>query len=148
MRPAFSAAVLVILTACSSAGVGETDQTTTALPDTSTTILDTLSSSTSPGEPRDRVPPELLADAAQKLGVEEEQVAVLSLEEVTFDDSSLGCPEPGRVYAQVVTTGSVVVVGSTRETLEYHLADGAERFVVCAQGVGKFIPPRGPIADS
>jgi hypothetical protein len=46
--------------------------------------------------------------------VAEEAVTVASVAATQWPDASLGCPEPGRVYAQVLTRGyamSLVVEG-------------------------------------
>jgi hypothetical protein len=39
------------------------------------------------------------------LGVPEESVQVILVESVAWPDASLGCPQPGQAYAQVVTPG-------------------------------------------
>jgi len=42
---------------------------------------------------------------AQRIGVSAESVEVLSVEAVSWPDTSLGCAEPGMMYAQVITPG-------------------------------------------
>jgi hypothetical protein len=39
-----------------------------------------------------------VADLADRLGVEESIITVASVEEVTWSDGSLGCPEPGMMH--------------------------------------------------
>jgi hypothetical protein len=39
------------------------------------------------------------------LGIPEESVQVILVESVDWPDASLGCPQPGQAYAQVVTPG-------------------------------------------
>jgi hypothetical protein len=46
-----------------------------------------------------------IADMAAHLNIQAEQVTVVGLEEVTWPDASLGCPEPGKMYAQVLVPG-------------------------------------------
>jgi hypothetical protein len=45
---------------------------------------------------------------AAEQGVEVSQVRLRSLEETVFPDTSLGCPEPGRFYLQVLTPGYII----------------------------------------
>jgi hypothetical protein len=60
------------------------------------------------------------AQAAAKLGVPENQLQVTRVEAVEWPDSSLGCPEQGEFYAQVITPGYLIEVAAGGETLEYH----------------------------
>src|SRR5687767_10541093 len=46
-----------------------------------------------------------IADLAVRLGIEASAVTVVSVESVTWSDGSIGCPEPGRAYPQVITPG-------------------------------------------
>ncbi len=40
-----------------------------------------------------------------------------------WPDSSLGCPQPDMLYAQVITPGYLVVVEVSGEPIEYHTDD-------------------------
>jgi hypothetical protein len=60
------------------------------------------------------------ADLAERLGVAVDDVTVVSSEEVTWPDSSLGCPQPGMMYAQVLTDGSRMLLSAGGRTYEYH----------------------------
>ncbi len=73
-----------------------------------------------------------LVDAASHLGVAPESLQVESVESVDWPDSSLGCPQPGMLYSQVVTPGYLVVVSGAGKRLEYH-ADRRGRAVLCRQ---------------
>ena len=42
------------------------------------------------------------------------------MEPRNWPDSSLGCPQPDKLYAQVVTPGYLVVVDVSGERIEYH----------------------------
>ena len=59
-------------------------------------------------------------DLAQRLNIAPELIIVRSIEPVTWADSSLGCPQPGVAYLQVVTPGHLVVLTAMGETYEYH----------------------------
>jgi hypothetical protein len=60
-------------------------------------------------------------DLAGRLNVRQESIELAgSIEEVTWPDSSLGCPEPGMVYAQVLTPGYRFKLQSGGKLYEYH----------------------------
>ena len=72
-----------------------------------------------------------LADAASVFGIAADQITVVTNEPRQWPDSSLGCPEPGGVYAQKITPGSVVLTQAPDgKRIEYHL-DDAGTFVRC-----------------
>ncbi len=73
-------------------------------------------------------------DLAQKLKLPIEAIREVSVEAVEWPDTSLGCPQPGMMYAQVVTPGfRVVVAGKDQtQTVEYH-TDAGRRVVSCAK---------------
>jgi hypothetical protein len=68
--------------------------------------------------------------AARRLNVPQERVTIVRAEPVEWPDASLGCPEPGRVYAQVITPGFRLVAQESDQLLEVH-ADAVGRAVVC-----------------
>lgn len=72
------------------------------------------------------------ADLARRLGVPEDELVVVALEEVQWSDGSLGCPQPGMMYVQVITPGFLVVLQAGGEKYEYH-TDLAGRFVLCEE---------------
>lgn len=65
----------------------------------------------------------LVAEAKAKLalekGVDPGQVILRSVEATTFNDSSLGCPEPGQSYLQVLTPGYLIRLQLGGESYEY-----------------------------
>lgn len=60
------------------------------------------------------------ADLAKQQGLAAEQIHVLEAAEVVWPDSSLGCPQKGMEYAQMLTTGFRVVLESGGISYEYH----------------------------
>jgi hypothetical protein len=66
----------------------------------------------------------VIVDLAQQLGVAEEEIAVKSLEGMQWPDTSLGCPQPGMMYAQVVTPGYRVVLEVDGQVYEAHTDEG------------------------
>lgn len=75
----------------------------------------------------------LLPMLANHLGVEARALNVVAVEAVTWGDTSLGCPQPGMMYAQVMTPGWRVTVEHAKEGKRYdvHMAEKPETFVVC-----------------
>ena len=69
-------------------------------------------------------------DLSRRLGVDPEDIAVVSSEEVTWRDGSLGCPRPGMMYTQVLTNGSKVVLEAQGKRYEYH-AGGRRSAFLC-----------------
>lgn len=69
-------------------------------------------------------------EAAKTLGVPPEQLTVDKIESVRWSDSSLGCAEPGKAYAQVLTPGIRVALSGAGQKIEVH-GDTSGRLVVC-----------------
>ncbi len=72
----------------------------------------------------------LIAAIAVDLGVPPESVQVITMESRDWPDSSLGCPQPDMLYAQVITPGYLVLVEVSGERIEYH-ADELGTVVRC-----------------
>ena len=68
--------------------------------------------------------------AARHLGVSSDQLQPTRVEAQQWPDSSLGCPQPGQLYSQIVTPGFLVIVISGNHQLEYH-TDARGRVVLC-----------------
>lgn len=61
-----------------------------------------------------------VADLAERLDVDPAEVSVVSVEAVTWSDGSLGCPEPGMMYPQVLTEGVRIVLEVDGQQYRYH----------------------------
>jgi hypothetical protein len=61
-----------------------------------------------------------IANLAARLGVDREEITVVSVEYVEWPDTSLGCPEPGQMYLQVITPGYRIILEVRGRTYEYH----------------------------
>jgi hypothetical protein len=72
------------------------------------------------------------ADLAGRKGIEREQITVESVKAVEWSDASLGCPEPGMFYAQVITPGYRIVLSHDGQTYRYH-TDRGNRVVLCGE---------------
>jgi hypothetical protein len=67
------------------------------------------------------------------LGVPPEQIDVVSVEPTDWPDASLGCPQLGVLYIQVVNPGLRVKLRTGGKTYDYH-TDLAGRVVLCPAG--------------
>jgi hypothetical protein len=70
------------------------------------------------------------AALAQELAVAEADIAVVTVEENEWRDSSLGCPKPGMNYLQVITPGYMIILEAQGKRYEYH-SDTNRRVVRC-----------------
>ena len=57
---------------------------------------------------------------ASELNVPRERIVVVRFEPHDWPDSSLGCPQPGRTYLQVITPGYRVILSADGREYEYH----------------------------
>jgi hypothetical protein len=90
----------------------------------------------SPGAP---IPPSAeasvraaISDMAAKLGVAPEAVQVVSISQVDWSDTSLGCPQPGMFYAQIIVEGYKIMLSAGSQQVEYH-GDQRGRVVTCSK---------------
>ncbi len=74
------------------------------------------------------------ADAAQRFRVAQSAVVLARAERVTWPDASLGCPEPGRLYAQMLVPGFRVVAKTTAGEMLYH-TDSSGSVINCARRI-------------
>jgi len=75
---------------------------------------------------------------AEKLGVDEEEIEVRFLTRVNWPDTSLGCPQKGMVYAQVIIPGYRVQLLVGDRAYSVHVGDG--RAIVCERGQEATLP--------
>lgn len=68
---------------------------------------------------------------ADELGVPADEIEVLSVEKYEWPDTSLGCPEPGKAYAQVITPGYRIMLQAQGETYEVHTDEVGKIVVLC-----------------
>jgi hypothetical protein len=112
----------------------------TATPDPSRPVrsvpeLSTVPPSDAPmtGEVPAEILAELVADAAQRTATEAAEVDVIQAEAVTWNDGSLGCPEPGMMYTQALVDGYQVILRAGDEELDYRVGAGGG-FRICEGG--------------
>lgn len=68
-------------------------------------------------------------DLAARLEIPREQIEVLAYEPVTWNDGSLGCPQPDTVYTQALVDGYVVQLRAAGQTYTYNGAIGNDPFL-------------------
>lgn len=74
-------------------------------------------------------------DLARRLEIPITEISVLSVEAVDWPDTSLGCPQPGMAYAQVITPGFLIVLEASGQTYDYH-TDEDSSVVLCQKVAG------------
>jgi hypothetical protein len=60
------------------------------------------------------------ANLQERLAISSDEIALQSVKATEFPDASLGVPEPGKVYAQVITPGYVIRLVVNGAVYEYH----------------------------
>ncbi|MBI2849307.1 MAG: hypothetical protein HYX88_04175 [Chloroflexi bacterium] len=68
-------------------------------------------------------------DLASKKNISDSGIAVVTVEEKDWADTSLGLPKPGTMYAQVITPGYRIILSHGGESYEYH-SDRGQRVVL------------------
>jgi len=67
-----------------------------------------------------------IADLAQRFSVPADQIKLVEATPLVWPDSSLGCPQKGIVYAQVLTPGYLIRLNANNTEYEYHASRGTE----------------------
>ncbi len=81
-------------------------------------------------------------DLAGRLAIEVDQIALVELKAVEWSDTSLGCPQPGMMYAQVITPGFLIILATEGQTYEYH-ADRGRVVTLCERASSSGAPSKG-----
>ena len=84
---------------------------------------------------------ELRVHVAEQAGLPAAALTLVSTEQVTWPDMSLGCPQPDMMYAQVLTPGwRVVFVDAEGREYNVHTAEDREHFVICEPSAESEVP--------
>jgi len=78
-------------------------------------------------------------DLAQRLTISIAQINLVEATEVEWSDSSLGCPQPGMDYLQVITPGYLILLDVGGQTYEYH-SNRDTYFVLCENSHSPNVP--------
>ena len=128
-RIALAAAIALAVAAC--AGNDEEQratETATAAPQLDTSAP--TGNETVPGE-IETAARQLLAD---ELEVDEGDFRLDSSEEKGWSDASLGCPQEGMAYAQVITPGYKLVFDLAGKSYAVHTNSDGSHMVICGDG--------------
>lgn len=68
-------------------------------------------------------------DLAARLSIEHEAVKVVSAQSVVWPDRSLGCPQPGMIYPQVLADGYRIELQVNNRIYAYHGGEGRGPFL-------------------
>jgi len=88
-------------------------------------------------------------DLSEHLAIPVEEITLISAKAVDWSDSSLGCPQPGMMYAQVITPGYKISLLANGISYEYH-TDTGKNIILCAENVDSVespcptLPPMDP----
>lgn len=64
-----------------------------------------------------------ISDLANRLNLARSAIKVIQNEAVEWPDASLGCPQPGMMYGQVITPGYRVILEAAGRQYEYHTSE-------------------------
>ena len=70
-----------------------------------------------------------IADLAARLRIAPEAIAVARMVEVDWPDGSVGCPQPGMRYKQVLTNGTFIQLQVGDQLYNYHSGAGRPAFL-------------------
>ncbi|MGC0252273.1 hypothetical protein [Pseudactinotalea sp. Z1748] len=120
--------LLLGLSACGAGGSdpGEDPETTGTVPEIPAGPGD--DDADSPDDPRVQ---DARADLAERTGADPGDIEVVEQRSVTWPDGSIGCPEEGMSYIQVLTEGDLLVLAADGVEHRYHAA-AEEDFFYCA----------------
>jgi hypothetical protein len=86
----------------------------------------------------------MMTDLAGRLGIDAAQIAVVSATAVTWNDGSLGCPQPGQNYTQALVPGYQVILEAGGKQYPYHASERGG-FKLCQGGPGgRRVQPGNP----
>ena len=69
-----------------------------------------------------------IADLASHLDIDPSEIRVISDEDVSWSDGSVGCPEPGMSYTQAIVPGYLIVLEVDDTEYRYHGATDEDPF--------------------
>lgn len=68
-------------------------------------------------------------DLAKRLKIDQSIIQTESEESVTWNDGSMGCPQPGMMYTQALVDGSKVVLSAKQKPYQYHAGTDGKPFL-------------------
>ena len=82
-------------------------------------------------------------DLAVRLSISADQIVLTDFQEITWPDSSLGCPQPGMAYTQVTVDGISIQLQVGDRVYSYH-GNGSQPPFLCERvgPIGPMEPPK------
>jgi hypothetical protein len=77
----------------------------------------------------------ILKEAAALAKVSHEQLMIVRAQSVIWGDGSLGCPEPGMMYTQMLVNGYWIVIEAAGKQYDFRVGSGGS-FILCPSGRG------------
>ena len=74
-----------------------------------------------------------IEDLVSQQIVSASEISVVAVEATDWSDSSLGCPQEGFMYAQVITPGYLILLEAGGETYQYHTNQTGDNVVLCQE---------------
>jgi hypothetical protein len=136
----------IVALCCADAGPAELEQTAAPIIMKSVVATAPTIGETSPvkGEVPQGILESILKEAAALAKVDRREIKIVRAESVIWSDGSLGCPEPGMMYTQMLVNGYWVVIEAAGKTYDYRVGSGGS-FRLCPPGQGQ--PPSQPAAN-
>ncbi len=72
----------------------------------------------------------VMADAAARTGIPEDELVVIQDQAVVWPDGSLGCPRPGMMYTQALVDGYHILIQAGETVLDYRATQRGS-FTLC-----------------
>jgi len=129
---ALGALALLLSGACGDRGAAGSGEPVATVPPTPSS---TTAPTASPTTAAPAVVTAALEQAAADAGVPNQSVALIDFRYMEWSNAALGCPQPGKFYAQVITPGYIVLIDVAGQQREYH-TDLDSRVVSCDEVSG------------
>jgi hypothetical protein len=137
-RLALVGVAALAVAACSSGGSGASgpvpeSAAPSGRPEVTSGIRPTVAPSGAPvtGEVPAEVMAAVTADLSARTGKDAAAATVTKAEAVTWPDGSLGCPQPGVMYTQIVTPGYQVILELDGTTYDYRVSGEGTTIRLC-----------------
>jgi hypothetical protein len=123
LRPPALVLIAIALAACGRFGASP-DDSEAADPSTAGEDASPATSASAPAGLPDAAWAAILADLERQTGGSSDP-EVVSVDAVTWNDGSLGCPEPGQAYTQALVDGYQVILQVDGERYDYRVGSGS-----------------------
>ena len=71
---------------------------------------------------------EAIQDLSDRLGIQSDEIKLVTENAVTWRDGSLGCPKEGMMYTQALVEGTLIVLRVDGKDYQYHSGKGRSPF--------------------